>query len=266
MNKSANKKLMPILFVGHGSPMNAIEDNEFTEGFKKVVAGIEKPKAIVCISAHWFTDGTLDTGMERPKTIHDFYGFPEELYKIEYPAAGNPELAKEIKTILSPTGVGLDNDWGLDHGTWSVLRHMYPEADIPVVQISIDYNQPARYHFNLAKKLSPLREQGILIVGSGNIVHNLGLIDFDNIKTRDFGFDWAKKARTFVNECILNENFGPLLDYKNSGQELNLAIPTPEHFLPLIYILGLKEKTEKVEIFNDTLVGGSLSMTSVKIG
>ena len=255
---------MPIIFIGHGSPMNAIEDNKFTKNFWKIVEGVEKPKAIICISAHWFTDGTKVTAMENPKTIHDFYGFPRKLYDIEYPALGDVTLAKEIKELLLPTKVELDMDWGLDHGTWSVLKHMYPKADVPVVQISIDYNEQALYHFNLAKKLAILRTKGILIIGSGNIVHNLGLIDFDQIEN-DFGFDWAGRVQKIVNESILKNDFEPLLNYLKQSNDFKLAIPTPEHFLPLVYILGLKEKDEKVEIFNDSLVGGSLSMTSIKI-
>jgi 4,5-DOPA dioxygenase extradiol len=257
---------MPLLFVGHGSPMNAIETNEFTESYKRIAGEIEKPKAIVCISAHWFIEGTKATAMEKPETIHDFYGFPTELYEVEYPAPGSPDLSKEIKKVLLPTEVELNTDWGLDHGTWSVLRHMYPKADVPVVQISIDANKPARYHFDLAKRLAHLRREGILIIGSGNIVHNLGLVDFRNIETRDFGFDWAKRARKVIKEKILAGDFDFLLNYENGGDDLKLAIPTPEHFLPLIYILGLKENDEKIELFNDVLVGGSLSMTSVKIG
>jgi len=255
---------MPILFVGHGSPMNAIEDNEFTKNFRKMADGIEKPKAIICISAHWFTDGTKVTYMENPKTIHDFYGFPRELYDIEYRAKGDKQLAQEIQRLLLPINIDLDLDWGLDHGSWSVLRHMYPAADIPVVQISIDYNKPADYHFNLAKRLASLRAQGFLFIGSGNIIHNLGLIDFERIETH-YGFDWAKRVQKIINEYLVNNNLKPLLDYFKMGDDFSLAIPTPEHFLPLIYILGLKKENEKIEFFNDVIVGGSISMTSLKI-
>ena len=260
-----NKNIMPLLFVGHGSPMNAIEDNEFTKNFRRIASEIYKPKAIVCISAHWFTNGTKVTSMENPKTIHDFYGFPDELYDIEYPAKGYTKIAKEIKELLLPTIVELDLEWGLDHGTWSVLKHMYPDADIPVVQISIDYNKNAEYHFNLAKKLKVLRSKGILIIGSGNIVHNLNIVDFEKIETPNSGYDWADRAKKFINKTILSGNFEPLIDYQNQRNDLNLAIPTPEHFLPLIYILGIKEENEKVEFFNDVIVGGSISMTSLKI-
>jgi len=259
------EKIMPILFIGHGSPMNAIEDNEFTKNFKNISKDIEKPKAIICISAHWFTDGTKVTAMSNPKTIHDFYGFPKELYDIEYPTKGDVALAKEVEELLSPIKVELDLEWGLDHGSWSVLRHMYPNADIPTIQIGIDYNKSPKYHFDLAKKLESLRSKGVLIIGSGNIVHNLGMVDFDNIETHDYGYDWAKKVRKQINEYILNNNFDPILDYLKQGSDFHLAIPTPEHFLPLIYILGLKKENEKVEFFNDVLVGGSLSMTSMII-
>ncbi|MCX6754763.1 MAG: 4,5-DOPA dioxygenase extradiol [Candidatus Nomurabacteria bacterium] len=259
------KNLMPLLFIGHGSPMNAIEDNEFTKNFVRVAKEIERPKAIVCISAHWFTNGTKVTAMEKPKTIHDFFGFPQELYHIDYPANGDIELANEIKNLFSPVSVELNNDWGLDHGTWSILRHMYPDADIPVVQISIDYNEHTQYHFDLSKKLSSLRSKGILIIGSGNIVHNLGKIDFKNIETSDYGYDWAKSAQNNVDASIVSGDFNFLIDYKKDGNDLNMAIPTPEHFLPLIYILGLKEENEKIEFFNNVLVGGSISMTSLKI-
>jgi len=260
-----NTNKTPLLFIGHGSPMNAIEENEFTKNFNKMANEIEKPKAIICISAHWFIEGTKITAMEKPKTIHDFGGFPEELYKIEYGADGDIELAKEVQKLLHPIKADLDTNWGLDHGTWSVLRHMYPNADIPVIQISIDYTKPAQYHFNLAKKLSSLREKGVLIIGSGDIVHNLNEIDFENIETYDFGYDWARRVQKNINENILSGNFESLINYEKQGDDFKLAVPTPDHYLPLIYILGLKENNEKIELFNDTLVGGSLSMTSLKI-
>jgi len=256
---------MPILFVGHGSPMNAIQDNIFTKNFRDISKDIEKPKAILCISAHWFTDGTKVTAMENPKTIHDFYGFPKELYEIEYSAKGSPLLAQKIIELLSPIKVESDLDWGLDHGTWSVLRHMYPDADIPVVQLSIDYNQSADYHFNLARKLRTLRSEGVLIVGSGNIIHNLGVVDFENIETENYGYDWAKRVKKIINDNIQKSDFEPLVDYLKEGEDFRKAIPTPEHYLPFIYILGLKEEGENIEIWNDLLVGGSISMTSIKI-
>lgn len=258
---------MPVLFVGHGSPMNAIQDNIFTKNFRDISKRIEKPKAILCISAHWFTNGTKVTAMENPKTIHDFYGFPKELYEIKYPAKGEPELAQKIIELLSPVvKVESDLEWGLDHGTWSVLRHMYPDVDIPVVQLSIDYNESSDYHFNLARKLNSLRSEGVLIIGSGNIVHNLGMVDFKNIETENYGYDWANRVQKMINENMTKDNFEPLIDYLKRGNDFKNAIPTPEHYLPLIYILGLKEEGENLEIWNDLLVGGSISMTSVRIG
>lgn len=258
---------MPVLFIGHGSPMNAIEDNQFTKGFKNSIASLsEKPKAILCVSAHWYTKGTKVTAMEMPRTIHDFGGFPKELFAVEYPAKGDPILAKETKTLLSPTLVELDEHWGLDHGAWSVIKHLYPDADVPVLQLSIDYSQPASYHFDLAKKLSKLREKGVLIVGSGNIIHNLRMVDFQNFNKDNYGYDWAIEAREGINKHLKSGDFKSLLDYEKLGSSYKLAIPTPEHYLPLIYTLGLKEEKETLSLFNDKLLAGSLSMTSVKIG
>ena len=256
---------MPIIFVGHGSPMNAIEDNSFTKNFHKVVSGIPKPKAIICISAHWVTKGIKITAMDNPKTIHDFYGFPKELYDIEYPAMGDVSLANRIKKLFSPVVASLDKEWGLDHGTWTVLRHMYPMADIPVVQISLNYDFSTKEHFDVVKKISTLRDEGVLVIGSGNIIHNLSEIDFNNIDTPNYGYDWAKRVHKIMNQSILSGDYSKLFDYQKEGNDFNLAIPTPEHFWPLIYILGLKETSEKIEIFSDTLISGSLSMTSIKI-
>ncbi len=257
---------MPVLFLGHGSPMNAIEENEFVLGFKNLADTLTLPTAIVCISAHWFTKGTHVTAMEMPQTIHDFGGFPKELFDVQYPAKGDPQLASETKQLLLPTEVGLDEKWGLDHGSWSVIKHLYPEANVPVIQLSIDYTQPAQYHFDLAKKLSTLREKGVLIVGSGNIIHNLGMVDFANFEKDDYGYDWAIETRTTINKHLLDGNFQALIDYEKQGEAFKLAIPTPEHYLPLIYSLGLKEENEELALFNDKLLAGSLSMTSVKIG
>jgi 4,5-DOPA dioxygenase extradiol len=261
-----NTEKMPVLFLGHGSPMNAIEDNEFVQGFKKIAQTLPTPTAILCISAHWFTKGTMVTAMDMPPTIHDFGGFPKALFDVQYPAKGSPQLAQETKKLLHPTLVELDDKWGLDHGAWSVITHLYPKANIPVIQLSIDHTEEAEYHFNLAKKLNTLRHKGILIIGSGNIVHNLGLVDFQNINTNDYGYDWAKEAKATVNTHLLNGNFKPLMQYKKLSKALQLAIPTPEHYLPLIYALGLKEEKENLSLFNDKCLAGSLSMTSVKIG
>jgi 4,5-DOPA dioxygenase extradiol len=256
---------MPLLFLGHGNPMNAIEKNQFVDGFREIAGTLPRPKAILCISAHWYINATKVTAMDMPSTIHDFYGFPDKLYKVNYPAKGSLELAEETKNILLPNNVELDFNWGLDHGTWSVLTHLYPNADIPVVQLSIDYTMDAQYHFELAKKLNVLRSKGILIIGSGNIIHNLSLVDFENIEKDNYGYDWAIEARETINNLILDSNFKSLVEYKKQSKAIQLAIPTPDHFLPLIYILGLKEENEKITMFNDKLVAGSLSMTSLKV-
>ena len=257
---------MPVLFLGHGSPMNAIEENQFVTGFRNLAQNLPKPNAILCVSAHWFTKGSKVTAMEMPKTIHDFGGFPKELFQVQYPAHGSPELAMITQELLLPTAVELDHHWGLDHGAWSVIKHLYPKADIPVIQLSIDYSKPTEYHFQLAQQLSRLREKGILIIGSGNIIHNLRLVDFYNFEKDDYGYDWAIEARARINSLLLDGNFQPLLEYEKQSQAFQLAIPTPEHFLPLIYTLGLKDKSEEIQLFNDKLVAGSLSMTSVRIG
>lgn len=257
---------MPVLFLGHGSPMNAIEENQFVQGFRKAASEIPKPNAILCISAHWYTAGTKVTAMDLPQTIHDFGGFPQALFDVQYPAPGNPGLAKETADLLAPVVVEEDHQWGLDHGAWSVIRHMYPEADIPVIQMSIDYTKPPQYHFDLAKRLEKLREKGILIIGSGNIIHNLRLIDWRNINTVGAGWDWAIEAREKTNQWLLEGNFNAIINYHQQGTSLQYAVPSPDHYLPLLYSLGLKQPSEKLSLFNDELIGGSLSMTSVKIG
>ncbi len=261
----SNTERMPILFLGHGSPMNAIEENEFVKGFREVAKTLPAPKAIVCISAHWYTKGTKVTAMEMPRTIHDFGGFPQALYEVTYPAKGDPELANAIKHDLVPTVVDLDDKWGLDHGAWSVIKHLYPNANIPVIQMSIDYTKPPEYHYELAKKLIRLRNKGILIIGSGNIVHNLRMMDFRNIHKDNYGFDWALEARQNINTLLKKGDYKPLLEYKRSGQAIQLAIPTPDHFLPLIYTLGLHHEKDEMELFNDKMVAGSISMTSLKL-
>jgi 4,5-DOPA dioxygenase extradiol len=262
----SNSDKMPVLFLGHGSPMNAIEENEFVAGFRKLGSEIEKPNAILCISAHWETKGTYVTAMEHPKTIHDFGGFPKELYEVQYPAPGSPDLAKTTKELVSKTEVGLDDKWGLDHGAWSVIKHMYPNADIPVIQMSLDYSKAPQYHYELAKELAALRKKGVLIVGSGNMVHNLRAVAWDKLNEVDYAYDWAKEASTRMKECIGNGNHQPLINYAAQGKAFEMAIPTPEHYLPLLYALGLKEEKEELHLFNDKAIGGSLTMTSVKIG
>lgn len=259
-----NTDRMPVLFLGHGSPMNAIEENEFVMGFRNVRNEIQKPKAILCISAHWETNGTYVTAMKAPRTIHDFGGFPQELFNVQYPAPGSPELANETKNIVQKTEIGLDNNWGLDHGAWSVIKHLYPNADVPVIQLSLDYTKPAQFHFELAKELSLLRKKGILIVGSGNMVHNLRMVAWDKLKGKPFAFDWAIEANEKMKSFILDGDVQSLIEYNKQGRAFELAIPTPDHYLPLIYTLALQDKNDTPTIFNDQPIGGSLSMTSVK--
>lgn len=256
---------MPVLFVGHGSPMNAIEENEFTLYWKKLASEIEKPKAVLCISAHWLTRGTFVTAMNHPKTIHDFGGFPQALFDVNYPAPGNPELAEETAKLITSTSVGLDHEWGLDHGTWSIVKNMYPNAEIPVLQLSIDYSQPAQYHYDLAKQLGALRKKGVLIIGSGNMVHNLGMVAWDKLN-ESFGFDWAIEMNTIFKKKIEENDHTALIQYEKLSSAAKLAVPTPDHYYPLIYTLGLKEEKDSISFFNDKPVAGSLTMTSVKFG
>jgi len=258
-----NTEKYPVLFLGHGSPMNALEDNEFSRSWQQLGKDLPRPKAILCISAHWETKGSFVTAMANPKTIHDFGGFPQKLFDFEYPAPGSPEVANETKNTVKKTVLGMDQQWGLDHGCWSVITHLYPKADIPVVQLSLDYSRDAQYQYELAKELSSLRSKGILIIGSGNIVHNLGLIDWRN---QDKGHDWAIAANSKIKKLITENNHKALIDFKSLGKEVQLAIPTPEHYLPLLYCLALRENNEKLSFFNDKTVMGSLSMTSLSIG
>jgi len=257
---------MPVLFLGHGSPMNAIEDNEFSRGWQEAGKTFPKPLAVMCISAHWETRGTFVTVMEKPRTIHDFGGFPKELYAVQYPAPGSPELAKKIKGLIKKTEAGLDESWGLDHGCWSVVKHLYPDADVPVVQLSLDYTQSPQYHYDLAKEISPLRKNGVLIIGSGNMVHNLRMVAWDKLNDAEYGYGWAVETSEQMKKFIIDGDHPSLINYPLRGNAFDLAIPTPEHYLPLLYALALKENNEEVSLFNDKLVGGSLSMTSVKIG
>ncbi len=256
---------MPVLFLGHGSPMNAIEENEFVQTFRNIGKEIQKPKAILCVSAHWETKGTYVTAMEHPKTIHDFGGFPQALFDVQYPAPGSPALARDTKELVKKTEIGLDEKWGLDHGAWSVIKHVYPLADVPVIQMSLDYSQPPQYHYDLAKELASLRSKGVLIIGSGNMVHNLGMIAWDKLNTDNFGFDWALEAKEKMNNFIVQHDHQSLIQYTSQGRAFNLAIPSPEHYLPLLYILALQEKNENITFFNDKAVAGSLTMTSIMI-
>lgn len=262
----SNTEKMPVLFLGHGSPMNAIEENEFVKGFRNIGNSIPKPNAILCVSAHWETRGTFVTAMEQPKTIHDFGGFPKALFDVQYPASGNPELAKETKSLITTTQVELDHKWGLDHGAWSVIKHLYPEADVPVIQMSLDYYQTPQYHYDLMKELAPLRNKGVLIIGSGNMVHNLSLVAWDKFNADNYAFDWALEASEKMKKYIMNGDHKQLINYRCHGKVFELAIPTPEHYLPLLYAMALKEENENVKLFNDKAVAGSLTMTSVKIG
>ena len=264
LERTENK--MPVLFIGHGSPMNGIENNKYSKTWLMLAKEIPTPKAVLCISAHWLTKGTHVTAMEKPKTIHDFGGFPQALFDVQYPAPGDPILADDTKKIITSTNVGLDHDWGLDHGTWSVVRQMYPLANIPVLQLSIDYHQSAQYHYDLAKQLSSLRSKGVLIIGSGNMVHNLGMVDFSRLSDEDYGFDWAIEMNQTFKTKILNRDHDSLINWQNMGTAAKLAIPTPDHYYPLIYTLALQEKNEPTVFFNDNTVGGSLTMTSVKFG
>lgn len=257
---------MPVLFLGHGSPMNAIEENEFVEGFRNIGKSIPRPNAILCVSAHWETRGTFVTAMEKPKTIHDFGGFPKALYDVQYPAPGNPQLANEAKSLIKSANIELDHKWGLDHGAWSVIKHLYPEADVPVIQMSLDYYQTPQYHYDLMKELASLRNKGVLIIGSGNMVHNLREVAWNKFDADNYAFDWALEASDKMKKYILNGDHKQLINYRCHGKAFELAIPTPEHYLPLLYTLALKEENEGIHLFNDKAVAGSLTMTSVKIG
>ena len=259
------ERLMPVLFIGHGSPMNGIEDNEFSQRWTRMAKEIPIPAAVLVVSAHWFSKGTKITAMDFPKTIHDFGGFPKELFDVQYKAPGNPQLAKETAELLHSAHVELDHDWGLDHGTWTIVRHMYPEANIPVLQLSIDYTKGPQYHYELAKELYALRRKGVLIIGSGNMVHNLKMVAWDRIDKGEFGFDWAIQINDKFKHLIQAGDHKPLINYESLGREAMLAIPTPEHYLPLMYTLGLKGNNDEVSFFNDKAVAGSLTMTSVML-
>src|SRR5262245_41029470 len=254
---------MPALFVGHGSPMNAIEDNDWSRGWARVAAGLPRPSAILCVSAHWQTRGVMVTAMDRPRTIHDFSGFPVELHSAVYPAPGSPELARRTREQIKASPVGLDRDWGLDHGTWSVLARMFPRAEIPVVQLSLDATQGPAWHYELAKELRILREQGVLVMGSGNIVHNLRRL---SRQSPTGGFDWAIEFDAKVAELIDKGDHRAIVEYDKLGRAAQLAVPTNEHYLPLLYALGVKDERDTVAYFNDATTMGSISMRSLVIG
>nr|WP_191906878.1 4,5-DOPA dioxygenase extradiol [Adhaeribacter soli] len=263
---SEQESLMPVLFIGHGSPMNGIEDTEFSRKWTQLGKEIPTPKAVLVVSAHWLSKGTRITAMDFPKTIHDFGGFPKELFAVQYPAPGSPSIAKETASLIKSTQVVEDHDWGLDHGAWTVIRHMYPKANIPVLQLSIDYTKGPQYHYDLAKELYGLRKKGVLIVGSGNMVHNLGMVAWDRLNDAEYGYDWAKQINGTFKDLIRKGHHDKLIKYESLGKEALLAIPTPEHYWPLLYTLGLQGSKDDISFFNDKAVGGSLTMTSVKIG
>jgi 4,5-DOPA dioxygenase extradiol len=256
--------LMPVIFFGHGNPMNALLKNSYTEGWATIGKSIPRPKAVLAISAHWYISACAVTVNSTPETIHDFGGFPEELYRVRYPAPGNSELARRVKDLLDPLSVSLDKGWGLDHGTWAVLRHVFPEADIPVVQLSIDERQPPQFHYEIGKALALLREEGILVIGSGNIVHNLHAYAWGAPQTAPF--DWAVRFENHARELLLKGDDAPLIAYENLGRDAMLSIPTPDHYLPLLYVLGLRRKNEQVRFPVQGVDGGSVSMLAVQIG
>jgi 4,5-DOPA dioxygenase extradiol len=251
-------RTMPALFVGHGSPMNAIEDNDFSRGWRALAGRLPRPRAILCVSAHWETAGVAVTADARPKTIHDFYGFPEALYAVRYPAPGDPALARRVADLLAPMPVRFADDWGLDHGAWSVIRTIYPDADVPVVQLGIDTRQPGAYHGDVARRLAPLRDAGMLVLGSGNIVHNLRYF------RREGGppLDWAGRFDAAVRGRIEGGDLAALENYESLGPEARLAVPSPEHYLPLLYVLALRRADDRLSFFND-VVTSAISMTSV---
>jgi 4,5-DOPA dioxygenase extradiol len=255
---------MPLLFLGHGSPMNAIEENVFVVGFRDIAKTLPAPKAILCISAHWETDGTFVTAMEKPKTIHDFGGFPEELYKVIYPAPGSPQLAGEIKALAQNDPIQLDHSWGLDHGTWSVVKHLYPKADVPVVQLSLNVRFGPQQHYDLAKELSALRSRGILIIGSGNIVHNLGRVNFANPSAPPE--DWASDFDEKVKAKIISRDHEALINYLDFGRSAQISVPTNDHYLPLLYTLGLQSEKENSSFLYEGFQYGNISMRCVRIG
>jgi 4,5-DOPA dioxygenase extradiol len=255
---------VPAIFFGHGNPMNALAANGYTEAWRRTGLETPRPKAILSISAHWFVPGTGVTISTAPRTIHDFGGFPPELYRVEYPAPGDPALARRVQKLLSPLDVSSDNSWGLDHGTWSVLRHVYPEADIPIVQLSIDETRPAAFHYEIGKRLAPLRDEGVLIVGSGNLVHNLHTYAWGR-HSRD-PYDWAVRFENVAKELILADDLDPLVDYETLGADAALSIPTPDHYLPLLYVLGARQQGERIRFPVEGVDGGSISMLAVQIG
>ena len=257
-------ELLPAIFFGHGNPMNAVLHNSYTEAWQRFGIETPKPRAILCVSAHWFVPGTGVTISTAPRTIHDFGGFPQELFQVQYPAPGDPHLARRVQELLAPLPVQLDNSWGLDHGTWSVLRHVYPDADVPIVQLSIDERQQASFHYEIGRKLAPLRAEGILIVGSGNLVHNLHAYAWG--RHMPDPYEWAIRFETQAKQMMLAGESKPLVEYEKLGREALLSIPTPDHYLPLLYVIATRQKKDIVTFPVEGVDGGSISMLSVQVG
>jgi 4,5-DOPA dioxygenase extradiol len=255
---------MPAIFFGHGNPLNALARNEYTEAWAAVGRSLERPRAVLCVSAHWYVPGAAVTASRRPRTIHDFGGFPRALYEFQYPAPGDPELAARVRDLLAPAAVALDYRWGLDHGTWSVLCHVFPDADVPVVQLSIDETQAPPFHYELARRLAPLRDEGVLVVGSGNLVHNLHAYAWGRHEAEPF--DWAVRFEERARELLLAGNDAPLVAYETLGRDALLAAPTPDHYLPLLYVIALRREGEPVSFPVEGVDGGSISMLSVRVG
>lgn len=255
---------LPALFLGHGNPMNALADNEYTRAWAALGASIPRPNAVLAISAHWFVPESAVTAMAQPRTIHDFGGFPRELHEVQYPAPGSPDLARRVQSLLAPLPVRLDERWGLDHGTWSLLRHIYREADVPIVQLSINEIQPPRFHYELGRKLAPLRDEGVLIVGSGNLVHNLHTYAWGREGVGPF--DWALRFEAQARDFMLTQRDELLIDYERLGRDALLAAPTPEHYLPLLYVLGARAAEDDVTFPVEGIDGGSVSMLAVRLG
>ena len=256
--------LMPVIFFGHGNPMNALSKNLYTDGWISIGKSIPRPKAVLAVSAHWYIPACAVTANVNPPTIHDFGGFPRELYQVEYPASGSPELARQVKDLLAPVSIALDESWGLDHGTWAVLTHVFPNADIPVVQLSIDERQPSMFHYELGKRLAPLREEGVLVIGSGNIVHNLHTYAWGKHEVQPF--DWAVRFEKHVRGSLLKGDDAQVVTYESFGRDATLSVPTPDHYLPLLYLLGLRKDKEQVSFPIQGVDGGSVSMLSVQMG
>jgi 4,5-DOPA dioxygenase extradiol len=255
---------LPAVFFGHGNPMNALLENQYTQAWRRIGEAMPKPRTVLSVSAHWYVPGTAVTAQEAPRTIHDFGGFPKELYEVHYPAPGNPELAGRVRELLAPVPVALDDSWGLDHGTWSVLKHVYPAADVPVVELAIDETKPPEFHFEVGRRLAPLREEGVLIAGSGNLVHNLHAYAWGRHMLEPY--DWATRFETRARSLLLAGETKPLIEYETLGRDALLSIPTPDHYLPLLYVLGARRPGDAVTFPVEGVDGGSISMLAVQVG